>query len=122
MESVHVSATLICLLVQFLSAHPVQQSVGAVLVVGVVLLANMYYRPYIRVEYDIFDMLMSTTQVVIILLGILVRARIRRSNWPSRVCHATTCETPCETPPTHTLPAPPFCLPHSHFACLCLRL
>ena len=60
--------------------EPIEQSILAAFIIGVVLMANMYFRPYIKAEYDKFDMLMSSVQTMIVLLGVLVYDRTKNEN------------------------------------------
>lgn len=59
---------------QLVRTPMVQTIVGAILI-GIVLAANFYFRPYKQEVYDFFDMFVSSIEMIIFMLGTLVITR-----------------------------------------------
>ena len=62
-------------LVMVLISNPQYQTFCAFACVGFVMLMHFYNRPYIKLVYDVYDMVSSAVQVLILVLGLLVNAR-----------------------------------------------
>eukprot|EP00966_Prymnesium_polylepis_P014736 340644-Prymnesium_polylepis.1 len=60
-----------------ITSDPFSQTIAAVLCVGLVMVLNFSVEPYVKQRYDTFECLVSTTEVVLMLLGCLVAQRTR---------------------------------------------